>query len=236
MKTLACTAVAVLLSAHPAAAAVNLVTNGSFENGLAGWTIGGVDTDPKRRGGFPPAAITLGSPSAYPTGAYGEAVPANGPGSASPDQAGTRAAYFVSDFTVNQSLSQAVQLAKGNYQIGFSAYAPGNGYRNRGDARFSGTIGGVTLASYSVSAGPRQAWQNFLGNLTIASPGLYSVDFLFNTNLLPSKDVVIDQVYIIRSSTGGPIIPAVPEPTSWALLISGFGMIGVAIRRQPASA
>jgi hypothetical protein len=160
MQRIALAAVAAVLAASPALAATNLVTNGSFESGLTGWTIGGIDTDPKRVGGYPPAAIFFGSNAQYPTGAFGEAVPANGPGSASPDAPGLRGAYFVSDFTVNQSLSQSVFLKPGNYQIGFSAFAPGNGFNNKGDATFSGTIGNVTLASYAVSSGPRQQWQN----------------------------------------------------------------------------
>lgn len=40
------------LAGSGAFAAPNLVTNGSFEDGLAGWTIGG--TDPQ---GYPPVAI-----------------------------------------------------------------------------------------------------------------------------------------------------------------------------------
>ncbi len=232
MQRIALAAVAAVLATSPALAATNLVTNGSFESGLTGWTIGGIDNDSPL---YPPAAITLGSASAYPTGAFGEAVPANGPGSASPDPVGTRAAYFVSDFTVNQSLSQSVALAAGNYQIGFSAYAPSNGYDNAGEAFFSGTIGGVTLASYAVSSRPGTTWQNIAGNLTIASPGIYTVNFVFNTDLFPSKDVVIDQVYIIASDTGGPVIPAIPEPATWAMLIAGFGLVGAAMRRRQAA-
>jgi hypothetical protein len=234
MQRIAFAAVAALLASSPALAATNLVTNGSFEDGLTGWTIGGVDTDSPVR---PPAAIFYGAAQAYPNGAFGEAVPVNNAPTASPDAAGARAAYFVSDFAFNQSLSQAIFLGAGNYQIGFSAYAPNNGFNNVGEAFFSGTIGGVTLANYAVSSGPRTTWQTFSGNLTIVSPGTYSVDFVFNTQFRPSKDVVIDQVFVIASDTGGPQIPAVPEPATWAMLIAGFGLVGAAMRRRtPATA
>jgi hypothetical protein len=229
MTRFAFAAVAAFLATSPALAATNLVTNGSFEDGLTGWTIGGVDTDSPAR---PPAAIFYGAAQPYPTGAFGEAVPVNNAATDSPDAAGARAAYFVSDFTVNQSLSQAVFLAAGNYKIGFSAYAPNNGYNNVGEATFSGTIGGLTLANYAVSTGPRTTWQTFSSNLTIVSAGTYSVDFVFNTNRRPSKDVVIDQVFIVASDTGGPEVPAIPEPATWAMLIAGFGMVGVAMRRR----
>ena len=58
---------------------------------------------------------------------------------------------------------------------------------------------------------------------------MYNVSFVFNTNLVPSKDVVIDQVYIIA---GNPPIGGVPEAATWAMLITGFGMIGAALRRR----
>jgi hypothetical protein len=226
MKRIAFAAVAAVLATSPALAATNLVTNGSFESGLAGWTIGGTDTDSPLR---PPAAIFYNSATAYPTGAFGEAVPVNNAPTNSPDAAGDRAAYFVSDFTVNQSLTQQVFLTAGTYQIGFSAYSPQNGFDNDGEATFTGTIAGVPLANFAVSSGPATTWQTFAGATNIAVDGLYSVSFVFNTNFDPSKDVVIDQVYIIA---GNPPLPAIPEPATWAMLITGFGLVGAAMRRR----
>lgn len=208
----------------PATAAVNLVGNGSFESGLAGWTIGGTDAQ-----NVPPVALFYNSATAYPTGAFGEAVPVNNAGTNSPDLPGARAAYFVSDLANNQSLTQMVSLGVGTYQIGFSAYAPANGFGNIGEADFSGTIAGITLASYAVSTGPKTIWQTFAGSVDITTAGNYAVSFVFNTDLRPSKDVVIDQVYIIA---GNPPVPGVPEPATWALLLAGFGMVGFAARRR----
>lgn len=202
------------------AQAANLVTNGSFEAGLAGWTIGG--SDPQN---FPPAAIFYNSNAGYPVGAFGEAVPNDNSVSLSPDAVGDRAAYFVSDLASNQSLSQIVALTAGTYRLGFSAYAPANGFANAGDARFRGTFGGLTLANYAVSSGPVQTWQHFAGIGTTAVGGNFNVEFVFNTDLVPAKDVVIDRVYITR-------IGGVPEPSSWAMLIAGFGLVGAAGRRS----
>ncbi len=224
IRTLLLAAGASLAFAAPSHAVVNLVANGSFESGLASWTVGGTDTQ-----GFPPVAIFYNSATGYPTGAYGEAVAPNNSPTNSPDGVGDRAAYFVSDRTVDQSLTQSVFLDVGTYQIGFSAYAPANGYRNVGEARFSGTVAGVTLANYTVSSGPVTSWQTFAGVANIATAGLYDVSFVFNTNRVPSKDVVIDQVYIIA---GNPPVPGVPEAATWAMLIAGFGMVGFAARRK----
>ena len=219
---------AALVLASPAAAATNLVTNGSFESGLAGWTIGGIDSQ-----GFPPVAILYGVAAPYPTGAFGEAVPAdNAPGSLSPDAAGDHGLYFVSDLTLDQSVFQLVFLTPGDYQIGFSAYAPQNGFNNAGDALFTGTIAGVPLANSSVKGGVATTWQHFGGTATIVTAGLYPVAFTFNTNLVPSADVVIDRVYILPGGGGGPEIPPIPEPATWAMLIAGFGMVGLMARRR----
>ena len=213
-----------LLAAAPASAA-NLVTNGSFEvgsSGLTGWTIGGMDAQ-----GYPPVAIFYGAAQPYPNGAFGEAVPANNAPTNSPDAVGARAAYFVTDLATNQSLSQTITVTTaGSYQIGFSAYAPANGYANANDALFTGVIAGVTLASYAVSTGPATTWQTFSSSTNLL-PGSYNVSFTFNTRGFPAKDVVIDQVYVIASPT------AVPGPA--ALGLFGLGLLGLgAIARRRA--
>ena len=48
------------------------------------------------------------------------------------------------------------------------------------------------------------------------------MNFQFDTNLNPSKDIVIDRVYV----------GSVPEPKSWAMLLAGFGLIGLMRRRS----
>lgn len=222
MKTYAAlfgaTALAVALSSTPGLAATNLLANGSFESGFSGWTLGGTETQ-----GFPAVVIPYNSNAGYPTGAFGEAIP-TATGSASPDAAGDSAAYFVSDYA-SETLTQSIFLTPGVYTIGFSAYAPANGFANAGDALFTGSVAGVSLANYAVSTGPATAWQNFYGIANITTAGFYDTTFTFNTNLQPSKDIVIDQVYVVAGSV-------VPEASTWAMMGLGFAGLAFAAFRK----
>lgn len=221
-------AAALALAAYAApAGAGNIVTNGSFEigrDGLMGWSLTG------GHAGYPVVSILYGAAAAYPTGAFGEAVAANTVFSNTPDAVGRRAAYFVDDFALGHSLSQQVYLDPGRYQIGFDAYAPSNGYRNPGDAQFTAIVAGVPMANYLISSGPATTWQNFYGHTEITTAGLYDVSFTFTTKQAPSKDVVIDRVYIVGCDDGSCV--RTPEPASAALLGAALVAMGVLHRRR----
>ena len=76
----------------------------------------------------------------------------------------------------------------------------------------------------------------------ITSGGWYRTALTFNSNGNPAKDVVVDRVFGVRTSDAATsIIPAssvlsVPEPSSWAMLITGFGLVGFGMRRRRAIA
>lgn len=201
-----------------AVAATNLVSNGSFESGLAGWSLSATPSD-----GYDVVAISYGSTGTYPGGAFGESIPADNSASISPDLSGAKAAYFVSDFST-QTLTQTITVpTSGFYSIGFSSYAPANGFANVNDAVFTGKIAGVTLVSGNVSAQPVTAWQNFSGTTSL-TPGTYQVEFSFLTSAFPAKDLVIDRVYVTA-------VP-VPEPGSLAMMLAGLAGVGFVARRR----
>lgn len=225
-------------AASPASAVTNLIKNGSFEqgsDGFAAWTKINDNID------YPVVAITYGAAAAYPIGAFGEAVSADNAFTPSPDAAGVRGAYFVSDTAQLQTVRQLTYLTPGNYKVGFSAYLPANGAGNPGDATFKGTIVGNTVANFTASSGTAQNWVSYSGVGQIVTAGYYNTDFVFTT-LSPGaygKDVVIDRVYAIATEEvanvviGAPTV--VPEPQTWALMVLGFGLIGVSVRRRKAA-
>jgi len=228
LTTLLLAATAGAALAGSAQAAVNLVTNGSFEDETAffGWQVSGAQHD-----GFPVALINYGAAAQYPIGAFGEAVPADDALSPSPDAAGDRAAYFVSDFS-DETISQTVHLEAGDYTIGFDAYLPANGFANAVDAHFFGQVAGVTLADFAASTGQRTTWTHFEGVAHVNHAGDFMTSFRFNTNGFPAKDVVIDKVFIVAGGTGGTPIDGVPEPATWTMMILGFGGAGFVARRR----
>lgn len=206
-----------VVAASTSIASANLLVNGGFEDGnFNGWTYNGTVGDAN-----PAVVIPYNSGASYPGGAYGEPIPANPGGFGS---AGTFAAYFVSDLAT-ESLSQTITLGVGLYSIGFSAYLPQNGFNNQFDALFSGSVIGTTLLTTNVAANTPMQWYDFVTTVNIAVAGDYTTTFTFATDGRPAKDVVIDQAFVVAG--------AVPEPSTWAMMILGFLGIGfVAYRRK----
>tara|TARA_R110000782_G_scaffold268393_1_gene364779 strand:- start:35721 stop:36416 length:696 start_codon:yes stop_codon:yes gene_type:complete len=209
------------LYAAPASAA-NLLTNGSFEDGFNGWTLGGSSGD-----GYPPVVIEYNQTSSYPTGAFGEAIPTDDAvGNPGFDAVGTHGVYFVADLANPQTLTQMVNITSGTqYTFGFDVYVPFNGQSNDFDAFFTATVGGFEFADFAASTTTTGDWLHFssTGFGNINGP----VDFVFEYNSfgVPAKDFVIDRVYFAETS-------AIPEPATWAMMLAGFGAIGFAMRRR----
>lgn len=236
--------IAAMLLAGPAAAATNLIDNGSFEAGSAGyldlpdWTRSNTP-DQVPSSDKPGTVIAYGAAVGWPTGAYGEAIPAPRATSGSPDAAGAQGYYFVSDFSNNETISQLTFLTPGNYRLGFDYYLPGNGWANANNASFSGTIIGVPVVTTAITrALPARAWQTASGVAAITRSGWYLTSFVFSAFGQPAKDIVIDRVFAVRTEDEATaVIPptptgVVPEPQVWALLVCGFGMVGGALRRR----
>jgi len=230
-KLLLASALAALVAA-PAFATANLLTNGSFEDGLTGW----VQTDSGdvgAQGHADPVVIEYGQASNYPTGAYGEAVPADNnafnPGF---DAVGTHGLYFSSDVGT-QTLSQAVSLVAGrSYTFGFDFYLPANGYANANGATFSASIGGFPFASFNAGSEAATTWTLASGAHTFVADQTGTFTFSFSANGFPAKDFVIDRVFLASTAR---VAGDVPEAGTWAMMVVGFGAIGAAGRRRRSS-
>jgi hypothetical protein len=220
-KKILLAAAAALLVAAPASAQ-NLVSNGSFEGGFTGWTLANVG------GGTAPVVISYGDPSGYPTGAFGEAIGPNSVMTLSPDMVGDKVAYFSSDTANPDSLTQTIMLQAGKtYNIGFDYYAPANGIANPNDASLSFLINGMaaggTLTAGSGSGTAAQTWFNFNTSFVALASGPASLSFEFRGLGSTAADFAIDRVYAVA---------AVPEPAAWGMMIGGFGLAGMAVRRR----
>lgn len=192
-----------LALASPAAAVTNLVTNGIFENGLAGWT----ETD----GNANSTVLLIGASDPVST-------------NPSPDAAGSTAAIFQTDTGFNV-LSQGVSLIAGHtYSVGFDYV--GAGYQNPNRFAFSLTLDGQTLTTLGSSTVSNTQWATTDLLTTATSTGISNLAFVFNGYGNYAKDIAIDRVYLIDTTS------AVPEPATWAMMIGGFGMVGAALRRK----
>lgn len=209
LLTLAC-------ACAPAARAttINFITNGSFEqnsvsgntSSFTGWTIGGTNgTSP----GYGPEVFTT---DGVTKNRYGDVVSADNAVSPYPDsdKAGTHAVYFVDD-SANETLSQTIYLTPGTYEVGFDAFATASGYGNAGGATLNAQIAGTTITNASVSSLPKATWEHFAANVTIYAAAYYTYTFDYVSQNGASKDVVVDDVYVISPSTltgAGTYIPA----------------------------
>lgn len=215
MKTFIATA---LLALPLAASAQNLLTNGSFESGLAGWTA------------FGPGSAFL--PTLIPTGAtstqFNTFVPLNTTPVLNPntDAPGSNAVYFVDD-SVSQTLFQTLpSVAPGTYLVGFDFFLPENARVNPANSSLTVSFGS-TFASLLIGVGG--GWQNIATTVTLTgNPNAvtFSFGFVPTGSVLPppvfGKDIVIDRAYVIP----------VPEPTTYALFGAGLLAIGFLAHRR----
>lgn len=237
---------AALVAATPALAVTNVIKNGSFETS----TIGGSQfgnppvlanwARSNRPASFQGIVIGYNNNFSYANGgAFGENVFADNSVSQSPDAVGSRAGYFVSDVATNETLSQLTYLSVGNYRVGFSRFLTQNGINNVQNASLAVTILGTPVTTTNITnASAARTWvhQSTVANISLA--GFYNTSLVYNSNGFPSKDIVVDRVYAVRTNDAATVfvpqttVTAVPEPSTWAMLFAGFGLVGFAARRR----
>jgi PEP-CTERM motif len=188
--------------------------NGGFESGdFTGWSV-------TSGGGTAPVVIQYNQSGQYPAGAFGEAVPP-------PTGGGTYGAYFSSDFGTDR-ISQNLVLTPGQYLFSFDIYAPANGRANPFDANFDGfTIDGNNVTQVSGTAKALvSGWTQLSFEFQSGGGPFTGFEFsgLGNPNNGYAADVVVDNFSVA----------AVPEPSTWAMMILGFAGIGLMAYRRKA--
>ncbi len=223
--TLSCCLSAAALAIAAPAAAQNLAVNGSFEtpdqvptgytdylvgsSAITGWTIVGV------RGTY----VSLVD-SAYD----------GNPGFAFPARDGTQW-LDLAGFSDNapNGVQQAVATEIGasyllSFYVGNVSGGPGNAFGTQSSVGVEFGSGGTDFACTNTIAGSTLTWQR-CSQRFVAS----QASTLFTLrNLDPTSDFsnAVDDFSIVR------IVAGVPEPSTWALLIAGFAMVGSALRRR----
>jgi hypothetical protein len=199
---------AALLSAGTARAST-IVANGNFATGLSGWTQNGSGTTP----GIGITVVTTGGTN---TTGYGDNVP-NYDGT-------TNAAFFVDDNAI-ENLLQSVSLTGGDkYTLSFGLFATQSGAANAFDFSLTDSVGSIfSQTNTSAQVVPVGQWNGYSYTFTAPTTASYTLDYNFVAGLTPAKDVLLANVNI----------SAVPEPSTWAMMILGFAGLGfMAYRRK----
>jgi hypothetical protein len=200
--------------------AATIVTNGDFETGsLSGWKVdAGSDTT------HPPIVIGYNNTSGFPNGAYGESVP-------TPINGLTSGAYFSAD-TAPQSISQTVALiASTSYLLSFDIYAPQNGRNNPFDASLVATLNGTAISNAFSADSLTNGWVYYSTIFVPTAASFYDLALNFKGNGDTAADFVVDNVSIQDNVS---LTTAIPETSTWAMLILGFASLGFAGYRQKA--
>jgi hypothetical protein len=216
---------ALALTASVPAFASNLVTNGDFAGGNAGFTSGYTYVAPTFNSMYPESTYTV----------FNNANGVHDQWAAVTGQGGAGDFLIVNGATAgNIDVWKSVSIAvTPNTNYFFEAYATNVccgafvGSSSKLTFAVDGDATSATLSTFDTAASPVGTWQ-FLSNTWNSGSNTSVTLTLKNASTeFSGNDFGVDSINFGTVSIGG-----VPEPTSWAMLITGFGMVGFAARRR----
>jgi hypothetical protein len=201
---IAITAMAALTAATPAAAAI--VVNGGFQANT----------------GTPPTGWTVTPGGEIVATAAGAYIPCCGVTGTSAQLANRIAAFGGGNVANISTLDQMISTVLGRkYVMTFDYGAFGNGSQTLTAKVFSGS---ALLASLS----PTKIADNNLGS-TFSN---YSLNFTGGAAPMKISFGVDGFTNNVDGVLDNVAVSAIPEPSTWAMMIGGFGIVGTAMRRR----
>lgn len=203
-------AAAVLLFAASSASAAELVTNGDFASGLAGWT---VSTTPNGVANATPASFDV-------------------TGSGSQTAARLNVGVAVFDFDVPPAGGGLVQTfvsagGQGVFNASIAAQG-GQQFTNLDGGTFSVWLNGIEKDSFAAGQiGPLAIIRSTLSFSDTLLAGSNTIELRVVRPYTANNDTPF-QYFTSVSLLGA----AVPEPANWAMMILGFGLVGATLRRR----
>ena len=142
--------------------------------------------------------------------------------------------------------SNALTLAAGTYS--FSAYVTDiccNSFFNGGNALPDLTFTANTdnhvplsfvLGSAAVQVDAPGTWYQLTTTFTLDGSTSGFISLKNAQGALSGNDFGLDDISLMHQSNNTSVIGGVPEPTSWAMMVGGFGLVGGALRRRQRTA
>lgn len=127
--------------------------------------------------------------------------------------------------TLQFALSDATQ---GFTQVEFNLFGS-QATATSGTVLFTDNLGNVFSQDITINNG-----QNFVSANAIDNQVIANVSFQLNGDIPDVRQVRLGGFTDLDGGGGSPN-PGVPEPATWAMLLAGFGGIGVAMRRRKAA-
>lgn len=211
-----CAASAIALGAATAAQATELVNNGNFNGGFSGWTIA---TTANGTGGVP-AVVSFD-------------ITGSGAQNAAQFQVGEVVFTGAPEGVI---LSQSITSLAGllTFSADIASLKSTGSVANSDGGTFSILLDGLSLDSHSfgvVDFGV--TYRAGLGFSQVVGAGSHTLDLYITRNFLSASVTpfqYVSNISAIQADPGG-----VPEPATWALMLGGFGLAGVALRRRHAA-